>query len=126
MKRFTFTLNNYEPEDIDTFSSIKGISCIGFAEEKGDSGTPHLQGWAVFKYPKNLKKDLIKIRPGTHWEVMGGTIQQSIDYCSGMCEKKGMVLNPTYIQIGKPFLFCQVLAFGQTYKLAHCILHAAP
>ena len=51
-----------------------------FGRERGDEGTPHLQGYVQFKTEKSLKQ-LKTMMPRAHVEARKGTIQQAVDYC---------------------------------------------
>lgn len=81
-KKWVFTLNNYTKEEEDLFRSIvpeiSSLYHIGY--EVGQSGTPHLQGFIVFK--SKCRPSSHKLSNRIHWEKMKGTTQQSIDYCT--------------------------------------------
>lgn len=81
-KRWCFTYNNYDNGSkillIDTFKKF----CSGwiFQTEKGENGTPHIQGyiecinkmrWSTFKLPTKI-----------HWETARGERAENIAYCS--------------------------------------------
>lgn len=94
MRRFCFTLNNYEEHDL---GAIEG----GFADkakylivgrESGASGTPHLQGFVNLKKPIRFNT-LKKCLPRAHVEEAKGTDLQNKEYCS----KQEVVL-----QVGEP------------------------
>ena len=86
-KKWCFTLNNYDENDISSISSkFRDVCSVAlFAAEVGEQGTPHLQGFCEFK---------IKCRPMSHglterihWgddkgKSCKGTTKQNIDYCS--------------------------------------------
>lgn len=81
-----FTLNN--PTDAE-LSGLRGLgsdnkSCkyLVIGNEQGESGTPHVQGFVVFKRRNRL--DTVKLLLGnnrTHLEPMRGTHKQASDYC---------------------------------------------
>lgn len=82
LSRFVFTLNNYTDEDFENIKTldVKWMVC---GKEKGDNGTPHLQGACVIG--KQLSFSTIKTWPGlskAHIEQMRGTPQDSLDYCT--------------------------------------------
>lgn len=62
------------------FSGHKHFRYVVFQEEKGDSGTPHYQGYVEFKSVMSLTA-LVKLIPKCHWALRRGTQQQAIDYC---------------------------------------------
>ena len=86
------TLNNpTEVEHEALFNALRdtdvrnehGVRFAGIGNEVGDNGTPHLQGFICFFNPKTFNG--IKRIPGllrSHIEVMQGTVDQSITYCS--------------------------------------------
>lgn len=81
-KGWCFTYNNYSAEEennlVDDLRSEANYYIIG--HEKGEEGTPHLQGYCEFKkrvrlsFLKNLSKRI-------HWEVRRGKQMQAIEYC---------------------------------------------
>lgn len=80
-RNYCFTINNPTGKDELEVRSIPNCVCIGWQTESGSKGTPHFQGWFVIKNArtiKGLKKDL----PRAHIEVMKGTIERNILYCS--------------------------------------------
>lgn len=81
-KKWCFTLNNYTAEEKAIISSIVPDKCTNviIAEEIGESGTPHLQGYVEFK----IKCRPLKILPidRIHWEKAKGNIEQNYTYCS--------------------------------------------
>lgn len=83
-KNFTFTLNNYTSEHLTTLEVLvehKHTRGIFYGKEVGESGTPHLQGFICFTTLKSMKQ-CIKAIPGAHVEIMKGTIEQNVAYCS--------------------------------------------
>jgi len=80
-----FTLNNYTAADEQTLSTwcssptpIATYLCYG--REVGDSGTPHLQGYAEFKGRRTLSS-VRSLIPRAHWEPRRGTSQEAATYC---------------------------------------------
>lgn len=64
-KSWEFTCNNYTAEDEAYVVGLEGrVVC---AREKGESGTPHLQGRVVFKRGYRFAQ-LKKLAPNFHWE----------------------------------------------------------
>lgn len=83
-KAYCFTLNNYSVEEHESLKRIAVDECsyciIG--EEIGESGTPHLQGYMLFKraYRFNTIKD--RYLPRCHIEVAKGNPDANRLYCS--------------------------------------------
>lgn len=63
------------------------IECkfIAYSKEVASTGTPHLQGYICFENNKT-KSAVIKLMPGCHIEVMGGTLTENETYCSKEAE----------------------------------------
>lgn len=84
-RRWVFTLNNYTPEEecgVQTWVSACGARYVVYGRERGESDTPHLQGYAVFSGMKRLTA--MKALPGgsrMHFEIARGTNEQARDYC---------------------------------------------
>lgn len=74
-----FTINNYDEKDIQSIQQIEGCNYL-FQEEKGEKGTPHLQGMLYFENPRTFKS-IKKMLPTAHIEKMKNKIA-SIKYCS--------------------------------------------
>lgn len=78
-RRWVFTLNNpgdfvFKPEDC-------GVRVAVWQLEQGEQGTPHLQGYVVFKKPCRLA-GVSKIIPRAHWEPAKGNNEQCVAYCT--------------------------------------------
>lgn len=82
-KKWCFTLNNYSESEyndlIDYFSSKCSSFIIG--KEKGESGTPHLQGYFCLK-DKLRWTAIKKINNRLHFEVCKGNEEANFKYCS--------------------------------------------
>lgn len=77
-RNFCFTFNNYPNTEL-----VDSIECkyIAYAEEVGESGTPHLQGFVTF-YNKKSVQQVIDLMPGCHISIMKGSILQNEVYCA--------------------------------------------
>lgn len=78
-----FTVNNYTDEDEHqcyAMSWEKGCKYIVVGRERGESGTPHLQGFICFADKKSLKQ-MQEFFPGAHFEEKRGTFKEASDYC---------------------------------------------
>lgn len=78
-RSWCYTLNNYTEEERD---ALRRVSCCYqvFGYERGDEGTPHLQGYIHFKSARSqaaVKKEF----PRCHLEVRKGTVDQAVEYC---------------------------------------------
>lgn len=83
-KYWVFTLNNYTLEDKENLNKLvneKKVAFIGYGEEIGESGTPHLQGHLELQ--KRVRLSTLKRLLGQrfHLEVRKGSFEQADDYC---------------------------------------------
>lgn len=98
-KNWCFTLNNYTDDDYDRLSHlVEDGECvyIVFGKEKGESGTPHLQGFISFGkrvYLTDVKKRVSKT---AHFEL-ARMVPESIAYC----KKDGDVFEDGVIPAGQ-------------------------
>lgn len=78
-KNWCWTLNNPIAEEFDSLTSdVYTYSVVG--KEVGEEGTPHAQGYTIFK--KNQRLSAVKkLLPRAHWEVRKGSHEQASDYC---------------------------------------------
>lgn len=82
-KKWCFTWNNFDGQkSIELLKSTFGAKNISFlfGEEIGESGTPHLQGFIIAD--KKLRWTELQLPVTIHWEVMKGSIDNSVKYCS--------------------------------------------
>ncbi len=90
--RWCFTYNNY-PNDFKS-SFIPRLrqrsKLFIFQQERGDTGTPHLQGYAEFQ-PRQRLTALVKHFPGVHWEVAVANRETNVAYCSKLDSRDGDV-----------------------------------
>jgi len=96
LRHFCFTLNNYDEEEAariqSWFDEEAKYWIIG--REVGDSGTPHLQGYASLRGRRTF--DYVRNKLGTrcHVESSRGTARQNREYCSkGGNFREGGTLN---------------------------------
>ena len=76
-KRWCYTLNN--PIQPIAYNELTQDYHV-YGEEVGDSGTPHHQGFVVFKNLKRLTQ-LKEINSRAHWEPARGSNKEASDYC---------------------------------------------
>jgi len=83
-RNWVFTLNNYTGDEVEFIHSAElgDLRCIAYAKERGESGTPHLQGFVCFSNKKSLRQVKAVICNRAHIEMMRGSIDNSVDYCS--------------------------------------------
>lgn len=82
-KHWCWTLNNpSHPTTQITLVPLFQEQCVlwQFQYEKGESGTPHYQGFASFK-TKVRPMSVIKV-PGIHWEKTRGSLEDNTKYTS--------------------------------------------
>lgn len=83
-RRYCFTLNNYDAADEARLAELAAgdrVKYLVYGRERGDSGTPHLQGFVIFNSSVvfNTAKSLLGDR--CHLEPAHGTSLQAADYC---------------------------------------------
>ena len=84
-RSWCFTWNNYPANAVATLGEQVNAasSYIAYQPERGESGTPHLQGVVVFENARSLSSMRTLFGDGgVHFEPMRGTIDQATDYCS--------------------------------------------
>jgi hypothetical protein len=76
-----FTINNYTELNYEKcFESNAKFLVVG--KEIGESGTPHLQGFAVFESKKSLAQVKEQFGDSAHCEICKGTVEQNVLYCT--------------------------------------------
>jgi hypothetical protein len=78
-KNWCFTLNN-PTVDIEALYDPTIMSYFVGQLEKGTEGTPHIQGYLIFKSNKRLT-GCKKVIPEAHWERRKGTHEHARSYC---------------------------------------------
>lgn len=83
-RSWCFTANNYTAELLERIRGpvVQAASFLCFQPERGETGTPHLQGFVHFSNPRALGGLTRLFGRGVHFESMRGTVDQAIDYCS--------------------------------------------
>jgi len=77
-----FTLNNWGRGEYEHLQEMIGGEVWGvMGLENSESRTPHIQGAVVLRVRHTLEY-MRGWNSRAHWEVMGGTPQQSLEYCS--------------------------------------------
>lgn len=80
LRNFVFTLNNYSEEETNSILLSELFAYVIFGKEKGEGGTPHLQGYAELK--KRTAFSVIKgLWDRMHIEPRRGSQLQAITYC---------------------------------------------
>lgn len=75
-----FTLNNYTEDEVKKLKESTDFKYLVYGIEKGESGTPHLQGFLIYKNKCRMSA-LKKLLPRAHWEAAKGQAYQAAQYC---------------------------------------------
>lgn len=83
-KRWCFTLNNFSDDDRERVLRECGSRCSYFVvgEERGENGTPHLQGYFILRVHSRLSQLKSVFSERAHFEVARGTPRQNREYCT--------------------------------------------
>lgn len=82
-KRWCFTFNNYDPDDVETLeTNFKSFDIeYIFGEEVGEKGTPHLQGY--IECPIKIRPiEKLDLNKSISWRRAKGNKLHNINYCS--------------------------------------------
>lgn len=82
-RSWCFTINNYNDDEVSALEgAVDRVRYLCFGKEVGESGTPHLQGYAYFHSQVRLAtvKEIVGNR--AHCEISRGNVQQNVAYCS--------------------------------------------
>jgi len=83
-RNYCFTVNNYTQANIDTLIGLI-LKCkyIVYGKEVGESGTPHLQGFLVWKDPRTFLATKKLLPAGAHIEVKvrKSSFYRAAEYC---------------------------------------------
>jgi len=107
-RSFCFTLNNYTLDQENWLINWSEFKYVMLAQEIGESGTPHLQGYCVFKSPRSLSGVQKGIQgaggPKMHLEISKGSFEQNLAYIQGPydgSDGKHKDLNPSFREAGQ-------------------------
>lgn len=79
-RSFCFTWNNYSEGDIEHLKS-QACKYLIAGKEKGESGTPHLQGFVTFENPRSFESIRTKFLLGKCHVEVSKSATASIKYC---------------------------------------------
>lgn len=85
--RWCFTINNPTPEDEQRLINLcddvrgNGIVYLVWGREIGEYGTPHFQGFVIFRNRKRLRAVRDVLGQRGHYECTRGTAREASDYC---------------------------------------------
>jgi len=102
---YCFTLNNYNDAAINAIREFYEAECtyLVYQHERGESGTPHFQGFFRFKSRRSFRAILQILEQrglrGIHLEPRRGTIAQAIEYCTRE-SKRDMGGSPNVTEYG--------------------------
>lgn len=83
-KHWVFTINNYKDEDVQLLRNVserEGVVYLVFGREKGEQGTPHLQGYLQHSSRRSLAYNKRDVHAAAHWEIARGTPTEASNYC---------------------------------------------
>lgn len=82
-RNYCFTLNNYTNEEIKQLQEkeLKEIKYIIVGGEIASTGTPHLQGFIIWRNAKTLKASIKCLPKRSHVEICKGTPYDNFLYC---------------------------------------------
>lgn len=95
-RNLCFTWNNYTEADVSALKNCEDFKFIIFGREVGESGTPHLQGYAEL-HTQMTFSSLKRLYPQMHIERRKGTAVQARDYCTKEDKEffeQGTISNP--------------------------------
>jgi len=93
-KHWCFTINNWTRADEDTFELLGDqLSYLVYGYEEGEQGTPHLQGYLIFKDIKRFGQVQALLPWGAHIEQKRGSSRQAAEYCKkgGLFKEVGSI-----------------------------------
>lgn len=94
-RNFVFTINNWEEDDISRLMSLDPKYLV-YGKEKGENGTPHLQGYMELPKPVSFQTVQKTLKKRAHIESRKGTALEAATYCKkdGEFIEVGTISNP--------------------------------
>lgn len=80
-RRWCFTINNWSPADVERLDALPDVRYLVYGRERGDSGTPHLQGYIVYNGNRGFRGVCRDLGGRAHVERALGTSLQCANYC---------------------------------------------
>jgi len=81
-RNWCITINNPTADDYAPFQVLPtGVRYTAYADEVGENGTAHIQGYCSTNEPTRLSA-MKAIFPRAHLEIMHGTLKQNEEYCT--------------------------------------------
>eukprot|EP00965_Chrysotila_dentata_P095859 3168360-Pleurochrysis_carterae.AAC.3 len=77
-RNYVFTKNNYTQDDIDDFDTLECKYLVYGKEVAPTTGTPHLQGFVVFKHARRVRSVCKEFKC---WARPAKTVHAAIEYC---------------------------------------------
>lgn len=101
-RAWCFTINNYGPGTVGQLRNLSSAYTL-FGYERGECGTPHLQGYVYFRNPRRFSNVKNILPHGAHIERAQGSVEQNIAYCKkdGEFEECG---HPPVTSVGRGVL----------------------
>lgn len=85
LRNAVWTINNYTESDVARLLECSDFAYICFGKEVGDSGTPHLQGYAEFSSKRSFQYARDAIGRRAYVDIRRGTQKEAIDYTRKEC-----------------------------------------
>lgn len=83
VERWVFTINNYTEADLNALRNVRSPVLVVYGREKGEMGTPHLQGYVQHMEGLRMRRSQVeRLLGGRAWIVAAkGDEFQALGYC---------------------------------------------